>query len=370
LNFVEDAPALAFYQASEEKPIQLGDSTLVVRWAKANPLKDDLEEKIKGGATRNLFIGNLSETANEDTLAQCFHRYGPIESIVILRPKAIAFVNLTSIRSAIAAKAALDNQELAGRRVKVNFAKEKIGVKRPTTQPRKSRTIEHTWGATAPIPVPPFFGGSPFPPPPPQLYPSALSTTTGSRAIFLGNIQDDVTYADLCKLANRYGSIESVKVVKAKNSAFINFIDPMAAAAFVSASQQHPIQLGGQPIRVNWAKSAPLHPELAVQIRQGATRNLFVGNVDDHISEDLIRELFSPFGDFDSVSLLRPKKIAFVNFASLKSALKAREALQGQSVGDPPVQLKINFAKESTPGVRSRTRARQQQQQQQSTGSP
>jgi len=58
----------------------------------------------------------------------------------------------------------------------------------------------------------------------------------------------------------------------------------------------------------------------------------------------------------------------------LKSALKARDALQGQSVGDPPVQLKINFAKESTPSVRARTRSRhqqqQQQQQQQSTGSP
>jgi len=199
----------------------------------------------------------------------------------------------------------------------VNFAKEKIGVKRPTTQPRKSRQIDHAWGASAPMSAPPpfFGGGSPYP----QLYPSALSTTTGgSRAVFLGNIQDDVTYADLCKLANRYGAIESVKIIKAKNSAFINMIDPLAAASFVSASQQHPIQLAGQAVRVNWAKSAPLHPEVAAQVRAGATRNLFVGNVDDHISEDLVRELFAPFGDFDSVSILRPKKIAFVNYASLK----------------------------------------------------
>jgi len=56
------------------------------------------------------------------------------------------------------------------------------------------------------------------------------------------------------------------------------------------------------------------------------------------------------------------KKIAFVNFASLKSALKAREALQGQSVGDPPVQLKINYAKEIIPGARPRGgRGRQNQ---------
>jgi len=225
------------------------------------------------------------------------------------------------------------------------------------------------WGAPPPPPPPQFFA-SPYPTHAPQqiqLYPPA-PTSSGSRAIFLGNVHDDVSYSDLCKLANRYGAIESVKIVKAKNSAFINFIDPVAAAAFVNASQAQPINLANQPIRVNWAKSVPLHPELAAQVRQGATRNLFVGNVDDHISEDLVRELFSPFGDFDSISLLRPKKIAFINFASLKSALKAKEALQGQSVGDPPVQLKINFAKESTPSVRGsrsgRSRSSRQHQQQ------
>jgi RNA recognition motif-containing protein len=365
VNFIEEGPARAFYQAAEEKPIQLGDTTLKIRWAKATPIKDELYEKIKAGATRNLFIGNLPEAANEDTLAHYFQRYGPIESIVILRPKAIAFVNLTSVRSAISARQALDNQDLAGRRIKVNFAKEKVGVKRPTTQPRQSRAPEPHWGAPPP---PPNFYGSPYPPPPPsQLYPPALPTPPASRAIFLGNVQDDVTLQEICKLANRYGAIESVKIVKAKSSAFVNFIDPNAAAAFVSAAQQNPITLANQPIRVNWVKSTPIHPEILGHVRQGATRNLFVGNVEDHISDDLIRELFSPFGEFDSIVVLRPKKIAFVNFASLKSALKAREALQGQSVGDPPVQLKINYAKEIIPGSRPR---QSRQQYQQTPGSP
>jgi len=173
-------------------------------------------------------------------------------------------------------------------------------------------------------------------------------------------------------LANRYGAVESVKIVKSKSSAFVNFIDPAAAAAFVAAAQQNPIQLANQPIRVNWAKSTPIHPEMLAQIRQGATRNLFVGNVEDHISEDNLREVFAPYGDLDSIVVLRPKKIAFVNFAALKSALKARDALQGQTIGDPPVQLKINFAKEIIPGSRPRgpRRDRDRSQQQGTPGSP
>jgi len=360
VNFLEDGPARAFYQAAEEKPVQLGDATLKIRWAKATPIKEELVEKIKAGATRNLFIGNLPEAANEDTLAHYFARYGPIESIVILRPKAIAFVNLTSIRSAIAAKQALDGTELAGRHIKVNFAKEKVGAKRPTTQPRQSSRPfpPEPWGGPPP---PGHFYAPPgaYPSPPGPQYPpradyNTLPVSAASRAIFLGNVQDDVAFSDICKLANRFGAIESVKIVKAKSSAFINFIDPAAAAAFVASAQHNPITLADQPIRVNWAKSTPIHPEILAQVRQGATRNLFVGNVEEHISEDLIRDLFAPFGEFDSIVVLRPKKIAFVNFASLKSALKAKDALQGQSVGDPPVQLKINFAKEIHPGSRPR----------------
>jgi len=376
VNFVEEGPARAFFQASEEKPVQLGDATLKIRWAKATPIKEELLEKIKAGATRNLFIGNLPEAANEDTLAHYFARYGPIESIVILRPKAIAFVNLTSIRSAITAKQALDGTDLAGRHIKVNFAKEKVGAKRPTTLPRQSSRSfppAETWlkQRFEPEDRSPFRRGPPpvgyyappgaFPPPPPgpPQYPpradyNTLPVSTASRAIFLGNVQDDVSFQDICKLANRFGAIESVKIVKAKSSAFINFIDPAAAAAFVASAQQSPITLADQPIRVNWAKSTPIHPEILAQVRQGATRNLFVGNIEEHISEDLVRELFAPFGEFDSIVLLRQKKIAFVNFASLKSALKAKDALQGQSVGDPPVQLKINFAKEIHPGSRPR----------------
>jgi len=81
VNFVEDGPAKAFFQASEEKPIHLGDTTLKIRWAKATPIKDELVEKIKTGATRNLFIGNLPESANEDTWLITFNDTVPLKAL-------------------------------------------------------------------------------------------------------------------------------------------------------------------------------------------------------------------------------------------------------------------------------------------------
>jgi len=352
LNFVEESAAKAFFDAAAEKPLQLGENAIKVRWAKATKIKDELLEKIKAGATRNLFVGNLGETVDEDTLAHVFGRYGPFENIVILRARGIGFVNLTSIRNAIAAKSALDGSDLMGRRIKVNFAKEKVGAKRPQGgRPPAGRSLllSQQWPAPDPLvqmAPPPFYnpmGGQP------QFFPPEMVDPmhAGSRAIYLGNIAEEVTPHDLCKVANRFGAIESVKIVKTKQCAFLNFVDGGAANAFFLASKQQPIVLGTQPLRVNWAKSTPLSPDLLAQVRAGATRNLFVANVEEHISEEMLRDIFAPFGEFDTIVILRPKKIAFVNMTSLKSALRAKDALQGHSIGEPAVQLKINFAKEN-----------------------
>jgi RNA recognition motif-containing protein len=354
LNFVEESAARSFFEACHKDPPRIGDQTLRVSFAKTSEMPDDLRKQIDGGASRNLFVGNVTDLVNEDMLMQLFSRFGPFENISIIRQKGIAFVNLTSIRNALAAKSALDGAELGGKRIKVNFAKEKVGLK-PGSVRRPTRPFMAVgeaaqgpsagyYAPVAPLGPPPQF----FPSQGPEFEPFVNNPTSGPRGIYLGNVHADVTPHDLCKLANRFGALESVKIVEGKQCAFLNFIDPAAAQAFWTHAQQQPITFGANNLKVNWAKSGVLTGDILNAIRQGATRNLFVGNVEDHITEELLTATFKEFGELDSVVILRPKKIAFINMTSIHSSLNAREKLQGKQIGDPPVTLKINFAKEVT----------------------
>jgi len=385
LNFVEESAAKAFFDACQKEAPKIGEQTLKVSFAKTTDIAEDLKKQIEAGASRNLFVGNVSDMVSEDMLAQLFARFGPFENIIILRQKGIAFVNLTSVRNAIQAKGTMDGHDLAGKKIKVNFAKEKIGLK-PSAVRRPARPFLATsdptprMGGLGSLPLGAGLGGlggglglsglgvAPgpglFSPAPfhalnqaPQFFPAQIPdpfahNPSAPRGIYLGNVQADVTAHDLCKVANRFGALESVKIVEGKQCAFLNFVEPSAAHAFWASAQHQPITIGQNTLKVNWAKSGVLNPEVMNAIRQGATRNLFVGNIEDHISEETIREAFREHGEIDNIVILRPKKIAFVNLTSIHSALAARERLQGKQIGDPPVTLKINFAKEVSGGGR------------------
>jgi len=330
LNFVQQTHAEEFYRsANTEQPIMICGHPIKVGWAKSTPINADLLKDInESSATRSLFVGNVALTVSEEIMAEVFGAFGEIDSIIILRDKGIAFVNLTSVKGALSAKTALSGSELHGRRIHVNFAKESKGVNpirgsaasSPQQASPRQRAFPH---AGNPNPV----EGAPV-----------------SRSLYLGNLHADSTYHDILPLANRYGAVEYAKIVPAKKCAFINFVDDRAAQAFYYNSFQQ-LNIRGNDIRLGWAKSSPIAPALLEHIRQGATRNLFVGNVTETVTEEMLKNLFSPFGEFDSVSILHQKGIAFVNMTSINGAVTARTALQGHELEGK--QLKINFAKEA-----------------------
>jgi len=102
-------------------------------------------------------------------------------------------------------------------------------------------------------------------------------------------------------------------------------------------------------VRIGWAKSAPIDSVLLEHIRNGATRNLFVGSVASGLTQEHLAQVFAPFGPFENIVILRSKGIAFVNLCSIKAAINARAAINR----DPGtilqgMRLKVNFAKEKT----------------------
>ncbi|KAL0089277.1 hypothetical protein F4703DRAFT_1940784 [Phycomyces blakesleeanus] len=81
-----------------------------------------------------LYVGNLSWNTTEDTLREAFSAYGTVESSIVMRDRdtgrsrGFGFVTYSSDSEAQAAIDALNEQELDGRRIKVNMASARGGV--------------------------------------------------------------------------------------------------------------------------------------------------------------------------------------------------------------------------------------------------
>ena len=78
-----------------------------------------------------LYVGNLSFDATGDDLREIFANTGEVEDAIIVtrpgggRPRGFGFVTMADENHAAEAIRQLDGQELAGRPLKVNVAKER-----------------------------------------------------------------------------------------------------------------------------------------------------------------------------------------------------------------------------------------------------
>jgi RNA recognition motif-containing protein len=82
--------------------------------------------------TKRLYVGNLAWETTEDALRQAFEQDGrSVTDVHIVtdrdtgRPRGFAFVELSSDEEAKAAIEALDGQQLDGRNIRVNEARER-----------------------------------------------------------------------------------------------------------------------------------------------------------------------------------------------------------------------------------------------------
>jgi RNA recognition motif-containing protein len=79
-----------------------------------------------------LYIGNLSFDATAEDLREIFSNTGEVEDAIIVtrpgggRPRGFGFVTMQDQAGADEAIRQLDGQELAGRALKVNVAKERV----------------------------------------------------------------------------------------------------------------------------------------------------------------------------------------------------------------------------------------------------
>lgn len=161
--------------------------------------------------------------------------------------------------------------------------------------------------------------------------PVESATTPGSdmlgqdRTVFLGNIHPDTTIENLCDTI-RGGALQNIRLLKDKRIAFVTFIEASAALSFYQRSKSHGLTVSNRWLDIGWGKTTdPLPLSVAAAVKQGATRNVYVGGIRDFevYTEEKLRRDFGQYGEIELVNFLRPKNCAFLNFTNIANALKA-----------------------------------------------
>jgi RNA recognition motif-containing protein len=150
---------------------------------------------------------------------------------------------------------------------------------------------------------------SPFPFSPADASGGAAGPQGLNRTVYLGNVHPETSAEDLCN-AIRGGVLQSIRYMQDKHIAFVTFIDPAAAFTFFQVASYQGLTLNNRRLKIGWGKnSGPLPPSLALAVHGGATRNVYIGNIEDFItfSEDRLKRDFGEFGEIELVNFLKEK---------------------------------------------------------------
>ena len=88
------------------------------------------------------------------------------------------------------------------------------------------------------------------------------------------------------------------------------FVDPATAITFYQAASFQSLTLNNRRLKVSWGKNTgPLPPTLALSVHSSATRNVYIGNIEDFeaFSKERLKRDFGEFGDIELVNFLKEK---------------------------------------------------------------
>jgi RNA recognition motif-containing protein len=150
----------------------------------------------------------------------------------------------------------------------------------------------------------------------------AASGNATGRTVYIGNLPADASVDELLNLV-RFGPIESVRVLPERSCVFISFLDGPTAASFHADATLKKLSLHGQELKIGWGKPSPVPSQVLLSISQSnASRNVYLGGLDENMTEEMLRDDLSRFGLIDQVKIVRDKNIGFVHFLSISTATK------------------------------------------------
>jgi len=340
LSFLDGATAAAFHADATIKKLALHAQELKIGWGKPSVVPPQVALAIsQSNASRNVYLGGLDETLTEEQLRDDLSRFGLIDQVKIVRDKNIGFVHFLSVAIACKVVGTLPTEPAwVGKRV--NYGKDRCAYipksQQAAAQAAQAAAAQSLVAQSAGVNLPQSGPYSPFTPYTPFSPADALQSMAGpqglNRTVYLGNIHPETTTEDLCN-AIRGGVLQSIRYMQDKHIAFVTFVDPAAAFAFYQVASYQGLTLNNRRLKMGWGKnSGPLPPTLALAVHSGATRNVYIGNVEDFetFTEERLKRDFGEFGDIELINFLKEKNCAFVNFTNISNAIKAIDGVKNK----------------------------------------
>lgn len=272
-----------------------------------------------------LYVGNLDQTVSEDLLTTLFSQIGEINGCKVIREPGsdpYAFVDFTNHQAATTALTVMNKRIFLGREMKVNWA----------TSPGNEPKVD----------------------------------TSSHHHIFVGDLSPEIDTKTLKEAFAPFGEITNCRIVrdpqtlKSKGYAFLSFVKKAEAENAILAMNGQ--WLGSRSIRTNWSIRKPPPPrdvkhrkttfktptyEEVFNQASPTNTTVYCGGFLNGISEDLIYEMFTPFGDIIDTRIFKDKGYAFIKFTTKESAARAIEYLNNREINGHVV--KCFWGKENDP---------------------
>ncbi|XP_069799026.1 cytotoxic granule associated RNA binding protein TIA1 isoform X2 [Dendropsophus ebraccatus] len=225
------------------------------------------------------------------------------------------FVEFFEHRHAAASLAAMNGRKIMGKEVKVNWATT------PSSQKKDANS-------------------------------SSVVSTLRSQDhfhVFVGDLSPEITTDDIKAAFGPFGRISDARVVKdmttgkSKGYGFVSFFNKWDAENAIA--QMGGQWLGGRQIRTNWATRKPPAPKSTYEsntkqlsyeevVNQSSPSNctVYCGGVTSGLTEQLMRQTFSPFGQIMEVRVFPDKGYSFVRFSAHESAAHAIVSVNGTTI--------------------------------------
>jgi splicing factor 3B subunit 4 len=179
-----------------------------------------------------------------------------------------------------------------------------------------------------------------------------------SATVWIGNLDDNVTEEILWELMLQAGPVVDVNMPADKitgqhqNYAFCEFKSELDAEYAMRIMNS--VKLFGKPLRINRASREKESLDIGA--------NLFVGNLDRDVDDQLLFSTFSAFGHVLEAKVMRDdssnvRGFGFVNFSSFEASDAAIEAMNGQYLNNKQLVVSYAFKKDGSKGDRHGSQA-------------
>ncbi|XP_062187722.1 polyadenylate-binding protein RBP45-like [Phragmites australis] len=265
----------------------------------------------ESGGARSLWIGGLQHWMNEDYLYSCFTESTELVSLVIKRNKqtgqseGFGFLNFADHTTADLVLRSYNGQDM----------------------PNTHQEFKLNWATQ-------------------QDAPQIHTDDDSDHAIFVGDLAFDVTDFMLYHLfKTRYPSVKGAKVIfdkvtgRSKSYGFVFFGD-------VNEHMQAMTEMNGaycstRPMRIRPAlNKKTLRNTQGTDSDQDPTNSkIFVGCLGQSVTDEDLKQAFSPYGELVDVKILAGKHCGFVTYSNRASAEEAIRVLNGSKLGCNTIRL-------------------------------